>query len=148
MPVTVVVGGQFGSEGKGKVAHFLAREMRAAAVIRVGGPNSGHTAVNSRNEAIIFQQLPTAALLPNVLCVVPAGGYLDPQRLLHEIRSVELPRERLIIDPWAVVIEDADRDRERLVGLREAIGSTLSGTGRALQRRSDPCWRQFRRSPR
>lgn len=38
MPVTVIVGGQFGSEGKGKVAHFLAREMGATAAIRVGGP--------------------------------------------------------------------------------------------------------------
>ena len=136
MPVTVVVGGQFGSEGKGKVAHFLAREMGAAAVIRVGGPNSGHTAVNPKNEAMIFQQLPTAALWPNVLCVVPPGGYLDPQRLLHEVRSAELPRERLVVDPWAVVIEDADRDGERLSGLGEAIGSTLSGTGMALQRRT------------
>ncbi len=45
MPVTVVVGGQFGSEGKGKVAHWLARELRASTAVRVGGPNSGHTVV-------------------------------------------------------------------------------------------------------
>jgi len=135
MPVTVVIGGQYGSEGKGKVAHSLAKEMGAAAVIRVGGPNSGHTAVDPKNEAVIFQQLPTAALWPDVLCVIPPGGYLDSDRLLHEIRSLGLPGDRLIVDPWAVVIEDADRDGERLSGLREAIGSTLSGTGMALQRR-------------
>ena len=40
MPVSVVVGGQFGSEGKGKVAFHVARTRRAAAVARVGGPNS------------------------------------------------------------------------------------------------------------
>src|ERR1035437_3257941 len=43
MPVTIVVGGQFGSEGKGKVASIVAREQNATAVVRVGGSNSGHT---------------------------------------------------------------------------------------------------------
>jgi len=41
MPVTVVVGEQFGSEGKGKVAHFFAKKMNARIVVRCGGPNSG-----------------------------------------------------------------------------------------------------------
>ena len=45
MPVTVVVGGQFGSEGKGKVAHHFARTQKASIVVRVGGTNSGHTVV-------------------------------------------------------------------------------------------------------
>jgi adenylosuccinate synthase len=46
MPVTVVVGGQFGSEGKGKVAHFFARSQNASVAVRVGGSNSGHTVVD------------------------------------------------------------------------------------------------------
>ena len=70
MPVTVIVGGQFGSEGKGKVAHFFAREMGACAAIRVGGPNSGHTVISEKGP-IIFKQLPTAAILPDVQCVLP-----------------------------------------------------------------------------
>ena len=106
MPVTVVIGGQYGSEGKGKVAHFLAKEMGAAAVIRVGGPNSGHTAVTPKNEAVIFQQLPTAALWPDVLCVIPPGSYLDSDRLLHEIRSLDLPHERLVVDQQAHRADD------------------------------------------
>jgi adenylosuccinate synthase len=135
MPVTVVVGGQFGSEGKGKVAHFFARDMAAAAAIRVGGPNSGHTAVGDNNTTVIFQQLPTAALCPRVLCVIGPGSYLDLERLMMEIHSLELTPERVIIDPAAVIIERRDRDEERSSGLRDAIGSTLSGTGAALQRR-------------
>ena len=41
MPITIIVGGQYGSEGKGKVAHAMAKEMGASVAIRVGGPNSG-----------------------------------------------------------------------------------------------------------
>ena len=62
MPVTVVVGGQFGSEGKGKVAHFLVRHTGASVAVRVGGPNSGHTSYDDRGEPHIFRQLPTASV--------------------------------------------------------------------------------------
>src|SRR5687768_852371 len=124
MPISVVVGGQFGSEGKGKVAHFLAREMEAAAVVRVGGPNSGHTVIGPSGEAIIFRHLPTAAILPAVKCVLPAGSYLDVGILLTEIELTDLPQDRLWVDPQAVVITDDDRKTEVRGSLRERIGST------------------------
>jgi adenylosuccinate synthase len=135
MPVSVVIGGQFGSEGKGKVSHFLAGEMRAAAVVRVGGPNSGHTVIRPDDRRVIFRQLPTAAILAGVKCVLPAGSYLDVDLLLAEMRLAEVARDCLWIDPHAVVISDDDRQREAQAQLRERIGSTLSGTGAALARR-------------
>jgi len=70
MPVSIVVGGQYGSEGKGKVAHFFAREMKASFAVRCGGPNSGHTVIDEQGNARIFQQLPTAAILPDVKLVI------------------------------------------------------------------------------
>ena len=76
MPVTVVVGGQYGSEGKGKVAHWLAREQRAQYAIRVGGPNSGHTVVQD-GQRFVLRHLPTPVLLDDVIGVVPAGAGLD-----------------------------------------------------------------------
>ena len=76
MPVTVVVGGQFGSEGKGKVAHFFAQQQHASVAVRVGGSNSGHTVLDSSGTPIIFQQLPTAAILPKIQCVISAGSYI------------------------------------------------------------------------
>jgi adenylosuccinate synthase len=88
MPVTVVVGGQFGSEGKGKVAHFLAQETGASVAVRVGGSNSGHTVIDQSDTPIIFQQLPTAAILPNVTCVIGAGSYINPEILYH-VRSID-----------------------------------------------------------
>lgn len=134
MPVTVIVGGQFGSEGKGKVAHFFAREMGASVAIRVGGPNSGHTVISEKGP-IIFKQLPTAAILPDVICVLPAGSYLSPAILFEEIRLANLNPSRLLIDPNAVVITNDNLAEERDSKLGTAIGSTQSGTGAAVSAR-------------
>ncbi len=134
MPVTVIVGGQYGSEGKGKVAHYLAQEMGAAVAIRIGGPNSGHTVIAPNGEAIIFRHLPTSALLPDVHCIIGPGSYLDVDVLLGEINLAKLPSDRISVDPHAFIIEENDRQTEEKSGLRY-IGSTLSGTGAALQRR-------------
>jgi len=135
MPVTVVVGGQFGSEGKGKVAHFVAREMDASVAIRVGGPNSGHTVINPSGDRLILRQLPTAAILPNVTCSLGAGSYIIPELLFQEITLTGVDKDRLFIDPHAVVITDEELRSERESSLRQNIGSTQSGTGAAVLRR-------------
>jgi adenylosuccinate synthase len=135
MPVTVVVGGQFGSEGKGKVAHYFAREQSASAAVRVGGTNSGHTVITPAGDALILRQLPTAAILPEVYCVLPAGSYIDLEILFKEIEKTGLEKERLIVDPKAMIISPEDISRESTQGLKQSIGSTGSGTGAAVQRR-------------
>jgi adenylosuccinate synthase len=135
MPVTVVVGGQFGGEGKGKVAHFLAQEMKALIAIRVGGTNSGHTVVDSSGAALILRQLPTAAILRDVVCILGAGSYIDVDILLGEIIRTNLTADRLFIDPNAMIITKQDVQNEESSSLRKTIASTLSGTGAALMRR-------------
>ena len=135
MPVTVVVGGQFGSEGKGKVAHWLAREQRAAYAIRVGGPNSGHTAVQN-GSPVVLRQLPTPVLIGDVVGVIPAGAYIRIEVLLREVEQLGLRRDQLLIDPGAMVIDDSMRAEEREAGLVEAIASTGEGVGSALARRT------------
>lgn len=135
MPVTVVVGGQFGSEGKGKVAQHLAAAQHARAVVRVGGSNSGHTGRAATGDGIILRHLPTAALLPDVLCVIGAGSYIDLPILLEEIDRAQLPAHRLVIDANAAMITDEDRDAEASSGIIGRIGSTGSGTGSAVARR-------------
>lgn len=135
MPVIVVVGGQFGSEGKGKVAHFFARETSATVAVRVGGSNSGHTVIDPLGNSIILRQLPTAAILPNIHCVIGAGSYIDPGILLGEVARVGLPPERLKIDPNAAIITENELLEEKNSLLRCSIGSTLSGTGAAVCRR-------------
>ena len=132
MPVSVVVGGQFGSEGKGKVAHWLAKTKNASIVVRVGGPNSGHTVIDDDNNRHMFRHLPTACLLSNPTLVIGPGSYIDVPVLLKEIEDVRLEAGRLIISPHAMVISEAHKQAEREWGLLGRIGSTGSGTGAAV----------------
>ena len=135
MPVTVVVGGQFGSEGKGKVAHARAAGTGAGFAVRVGGSNSGHTAV-ADGEAIALRQVPTPALLPHrPVSVLPPGAYLDVPILMAEVERLGLEPGRLVVDPLAMVVEPSDRALEAGGDLRARIGSTQSGTGAAVARR-------------
>ncbi len=135
MPVSVVAGGQFGSEGKGKVAHYFARELKASIAVRVGGSNSGHTVVDGAGNLLVLRQLPTAAILPNVQCMLTAGSYIDPDILLHEIELTGIDPERVFVDPLATVISSVDIEEEQSGDLRNRVGSTGSGTGAAVKRR-------------
>lgn len=137
MPITIVVGGQYGSEGKGKVAHYFAREMKASFVVRCGGPNSGHTVIDEQGDARIFQQLPTAAILPDVKLAICSGSYIDLEVLFREIKETDLDAGRLFIDPDAVIITKELKAREAGCNLMERIGSTGSGTGAAVAARSN-----------
>ena len=132
MPVSVVIGGQFGSEGKGKVAHWLSKSMNASVAIRVGGPNSGHTVIDDQGHPIIFQHLPTACLLGTVDCMLPAGSYIRVDKLLNEIDVSGISKDRILIDPNAVIITDLQVQDEVSGELGISIGSTQSGTGAAV----------------
>lgn len=135
MPISIVIGGQYGSEGKGKVAHHLARERSVRIAIRVGGSNSGHTSMGSPGKGVLLRHLPTAALEPDVICMLGAGSYVDPDVLMDEVDRIGLSDDRLLIDPNAIVVTAEDRAVERDSGLTSRIGSTGSGTGAAVVRR-------------
>lgn len=135
MPVTVIVGGQFGSEGKGKVAHFLAKHQKASAVIRVGGPNSGHTVIDEEDQPLILKHLSTAAILPDVKCILTAGHYIDLDILQHEIQITKIDESRLLIDPFAMIITPEHKQQEAEQGLVGKIGSTGCGLGAAVGER-------------
>ncbi len=136
MPISIVVGGQFGSEGKGKIACYLAQEMGAVAAVRVGGPNSGHSVVDRDGNLFIFKHLPTSAVLDGIQCVISAGAYIDPTILWKEIEMSGLDETRLFIDPNAMIIQEDDIQSEQNGLLINQIGSTGSGTGAAVQRRT------------
>src|SRR3990170_6657446 len=134
MPVTVIVGGQFGSEGKGKVSKLLTTKLGDATCVRIGGTNSGHR-VKCGDNYVILRQLPTPAILPDIICVLGAGSYINPDILFDEISRTGLSHGRLIIDPNAMIISDKEQQEEENSSLRKDIGSTLSGTGAAVRRR-------------
>lgn len=135
MPVTIVVGGQYGSEGKGKVAHWLARDQGARYAVRVGGPNSGHTVV-ADGRRVVLRHLPTPVLGEGVTGIIPPGAYLDADVLLAEVEEVGIPADGLMIDPCAVVIDDSMKLREREERLIERVASTGQGVGSAVAERA------------
>lgn len=135
MPISVVVGGQFGSEGKGKVAYWIAREEGASIVVRVGGTNSGHTAVDDKGKFWALRQLPVSVLAANTKAILPSGAVIDPEIFAREVEVLGLGPERVIVSPYATVISEGDRQAEQTEGLVGRIGSTGSGTGAALMRR-------------
>jgi adenylosuccinate synthase len=83
----------------------------------------------------VLRQLPTAALLPDVFCVLGPGSYVDPRLVVEETERLGLPTERIAIDPHAVLVTDEDRLAETTGMLGRRIGSTCSGTGAAVQKR-------------
>jgi len=135
MPVSVIFGGQFGSEGKGKVAHFFAKEQNAKAAIRVGGPNSGHTVIQPNGEPLVLKQLPTPSIFPNVHSIISSGSYINISILKKEIELTKVKDDLLHIDPYAVIITQSEIDSETNGGLKESIGSTGSGVGAAVSNR-------------
>jgi len=134
MSVTVIFGGQFGSEGKGKTAHYFAKNERVSYCVRVGGPNSGHTVYRGR-EKIIFRLLPTGVIEDHVTAVLPAGSYINLSILREEMNLAGVSEDRVLIDDNAVIISDDFIAAERQSNLRRDIGSTESGTGEAVMAR-------------
>ncbi len=132
MPISIVAGGQYGSEGKGKVALHLAREHGPEAlVVRVGGSNSGHTAFDRAGNRHALRQLPAGAVDGNPMLIAP-GSYIDVEVLLNEMVELGATPGRLAIDPQARLITEAHKRWEEGSKLTTDIGSTASGTGAAV----------------
>lgn len=128
--VDVLVGGQYGSEGKGHIAAYLANEYDV--LLRVGGPNAGHT-VASTSGVYTYHQLPSGARDSNAKLLLGPGMTIDVDGLLKEIKDCKVKPSRLFIDPQAMIISTDDKASER--SIVETIASTGSGSGAAAARR-------------
>src|SRR5713101_1222975 len=135
MSLWVVVGGQYGSEGKGKVSAFITKQENIDICVRCGGPNSGHSFVDENGRTIVLRQLPTGFVNPRTRLLIPAGALIDPLVLKQEIDWLSLPGDRIGIDRKSFIISEDDRENERRLGLRERLSSTLCGVGAAQARR-------------
>ncbi|MFZ0770273.1 MAG: adenylosuccinate synthetase [Candidatus Sulfotelmatobacter sp.] len=136
MSLWIVVGGQFGGEGKGKISAFLTRKEEIDICIRCGGPNSGHTFVAEDGSTVLLRQLPTGYIRPKTRLLIPAGALIDLEVLKHELESLRLDPKRVGVDRNAMIIEQNDRDQESQLGLRDRLSSTLCGVGSAVARRA------------
>jgi adenylosuccinate synthase len=135
MSLWVVVGGQYGSEGKGKIAAYLTRHEDIDICVRCGGPNSGHSFYDDDGRLRILRQLPTGFINRRTRLLIPAGALIDPGVLASELALVPDAEKRIGIDGNTFVIEGRDQEYERRISLRERLSSTLCGVGAAQSRR-------------
>lgn len=135
MPLIVVVGGQYGGEGKGKIVSYLSVENSIDCVVRCGGPNSGHT-VDFKGERYALRLLPAGFINTKTRLLLAAGTLINPEILLREIELCDVDPSRVGVDFNAGIITETEAEHERHLQLRKRIGSTLSGTGAGVAKRA------------
>lgn len=138
-PITIIVGGQYGSEGKGAVTGHICRTEHADYCVRTGGPNAGHT-VHYNGRAYAMQQLPVGWVNPDTHLVIGAGALVNKAILEREIATATEATgrsiwRRLFVDHRAFIHEDSDSDISHASGRPNRLGSTGKGCSVALRRR-------------
>jgi adenylosuccinate synthase len=133
VPATVIVGAQWGDEGKGKIVDLLARDSDVVCRYN-GGPNAGHTIVVD-GTTYKLHHIPSGILHPGTDCVIGAGCVVDPETFVRELDELEergvstgrvfLSGNAHLIMPWHRTIDQAS---ERRLG-RLKIGTTRRGIG-------------------
>jgi adenylosuccinate synthase len=125
--LTGIIGGQYGSEGKGKVAAYIAPECHMS--IRTGGPNAGHT-IEHKGRYYKLQTVPCAFINPHCKLAIGAGGFIDLDILYREILELDIKPGQLIIDPQAGIIDGSYLQAG--VNRKGRLGSTGKGVGPAV----------------
>ncbi len=129
MPVTAIVGAQWGDEGKGKITDVLAQD--ADLVIRFqGGDNAGHTVVNDRGQ-FKLHLVPSGIFNPNAVCLVGPGTVVNLSSLVEELDMLEergiSTRSLFLIDKDGVLRWKNDnfnvRDADQLEAVKKAVDS-------------------------
>lgn len=130
MPSTVIVGGFYGDEGKGKIISYLAMKDNPVIAVRGGaGPNAGHT-IECDNKKYKVRMLPSAFLNKNTRLLIGPGVVVSPEILLKEIEEFGVS-DRSFVDFQCGIIEESHKAADSQGRLKESIGSTGSGTGPA-----------------
>ena len=132
--VDLLIGAQWGDEGKGKVVDAMGSDVDVF-VRYQGGANAGHTVITN-GQKVVFHLLPSGMLYPGKLCILGNGLVLDPEQFLNE--TAELyekgqDRARLVVSPHAHVVmpyhKVLDRAQEAARGKGRRIGTTGRGIG-------------------
>ncbi len=136
MPNRVVIGSQWGDEGKAKVVDYLTED--ADIVVRFqGGANAGHT-VEVGDEKYVFHLVPSGIMRPEKVCVISNGVVLDPKQILLELKELEEKNidftGRLFLSESAHVVFPFHKKMDQLNEIaagKNAIGTTGRGIGPA-----------------
>lgn len=130
MPCSIVVGGAYGDEGKGKVISYLALKDRPSIAVRGGvGPNAGHTVVKE-GKTFKLRMLPCGVVNESTSLMIGPGVLVDPSVLLKEVNETH-SQKRTIVDGNCAIIEQRHVDADKSGYLKDKIGTTGTGTGPA-----------------
>ena len=137
MSINVIVGGQWGDEGKGKIVDLLSKNVNVVARYQ-GGSNAGHT-VYKDDKKIVLHQIPTGILRKNNVCILGKGMVVDPDGIVEEIECLNNNNidynNRIIIDYYAHIVTPLhkliDQFNESKSGGK--IGTTCKGIGPTYQ---------------
>ena len=135
MGTTIVIGGFFGDEGKGKIISYLAQKDNPTIVVRGGaGPNAGHT-IKDGDKTYKVRMLPSGFLNKNSRVMIGPGVVVNPDVFLKEVNDFG-SEGRSFLDNHCGIIEQDHLDADSQGRLKEKIGSTGSGTGPANAERA------------
>jgi len=131
--LNIVAGCQYGSEGKGKIAGYLARNHEIHTSICSFSSQAGHSFVYDSGKKVIVQQVPMAAVNPDIRLLISQGAIIDTAILDREIDMFNLNEKKLGIHPKAIIILDEHKEYEanQLSGPKR-IASTCKGNGAAM----------------
>ena len=132
--ITIVLGGQYGSEGKGSVVSWMAKHKPFDLSIRTGGSNAGHSFIDHSGKLHKMRQIPCSwDAQPNTPVYIPAGAVIKPEIFFEELKTVREAGygSMVYVSPFASVITEAAEEREQAL----MSGSTKEGVGatRALK---------------
>lgn len=135
MPVTVILGGQWGDEGKGQITDTLARDVDIVARA-TGGSNAGHTVINEQGKFAVHL-IPSGIFTPGIICVLGNGMVIGPQTLIKEMdalaaHGIDLSRlfisdKAHVVMPYHPMLDALEEERRG----EAAIGTTRRGIGPA-----------------
>ena len=143
MPSSIVIGTQWGDEGKGKIIDILASQ--AEVVVRSqGGNNAGHTVVNN-GVTYKLHLIPSGILYPDTLCLIGAGVVIDPKSFLEELKmlsdkgisttNLKIDPRAHVVMPWHIILDGLS---EEFRGNSD-IGTTKRGIGPAYMDKYERC---------
>ncbi len=142
--VEVIIGAQWGDEGKGRVVDALGAKVDIFARYQ-GGANAGHTVI-VEGQKYVFHLLPSGMLYPCKICIIGNGVVIDPEQLLKELKDLQdqgKDRARLVISGAAHVVmpyhKVLDKAQEELRGKGRKIGTTGRGIGPAYVDKYSRC---------
>lgn len=124
----IIIGGQAGSEAKGKLSGWLCDKHQPDAVVMTSSPNAGHTIVKDDGSKHVSYHLPIGAIMCQGYILLTAASLINPVVLRNEIYNLGIEPSRIIIDPRASIIAPGHLYNESNTSLSD-IGSTLQGVG-------------------